>query len=120
MNVRFYSSPDTGDGQRTNSVQYVYAVDGGGGDVRTRTGLEAIELSGPRVEERFVIEGFDRDYLQPGDAIHLRTNDGHYVGILHDEDSHEDYVTASAATPGPSETFIVDFPFGTDPLQGPV
>lgn len=121
MRIRLYSRPTFGGNQDEVSmwVAYVYAVNGGGGDISVKTvrydtydpkGFVGPVMSRPSSEEIFTLlspSGHVLDPLMSGEQVYLRTADGHYVGIEHDEEEHQDYVVASALTPGPSETFMV-------------
>jgi hypothetical protein len=69
--------------------------------------IPANSIRRPTPEEIFFVEGVYRNQLQSDDIIQLRTSDGHYVGIEHNEDDHHDYVVTSATVPGIGETFIV-------------
>lgn len=98
-------------------VDYVAAANGGGGDVLAATeevtspAGEAIPnhaIRNPHPDEVFVVEGVDRDYLATGDRIQLRTADGHYIGLFHNEEDRENDVVATADSPGISETFQVE------------
>jgi hypothetical protein len=121
MRVRFYSPPffaGVPNGGCTMWVSYVFAENGGGGDVMARLveysppdgePIPDNAIRAPSPDEMFGVEGVDRDHLQSGDRIQLRTSDGHYVGILHDEEDRADYVVASASQPGIGETFEVEF-----------
>ena len=122
MRVRFYSPPFFGGLPNVGCsvwISYVYAENGGGGDIKARTveydstdpnGFVNPVMSRPSPEEIFTVEGVNREQLQSGDGINLRTSDGHYVGIDHDEEDRHDYLVASKVQPlGVGETFIVTF-----------
>lgn len=122
MRIRLYSLPTFGGATNVGVsmwVTYVYAVNGGGSDVNARmaeydtddpNGFVSPVMSRPSPEEIFTLLSPNGSVLNPlvsGEQVYLRTADGHYVGIEHDEDEHADYVVASALTPGLSETFVV-------------
>jgi hypothetical protein len=121
MHIRFYSPPYIGGLRHVGLslwVSYVHAEGGGGGDVTARLvevfapwpddfGANAIRTPSP--DEVFRVEGVSSDRLHSGNRIQLRTSDGHYVGICHDEEFREDSVVATAVQPGASETFMVEF-----------
>jgi hypothetical protein len=70
----------------------------------------------PKPNEFFWITGLIKCILESGDKIQIRTFDGHYIWIDHDEDAHDDYVMADATTPNDdSALFRVGFEPPTDP-----
>lgn len=122
MNIRLYSVPVFGGAPNVGVsmwVSYVSAVGGGGGDVIASTieydttdptGFMGPVMRGPNPEEIFTVispDGSDVDSLVSGQQICLRTSDGHFVGIDHDEENREDSIVASAVSPGIGEIFTI-------------
>jgi hypothetical protein len=94
-------------------ISYVFAD---GGNVSSRTveydtnnhePFPPNVLGFPRMDEIFTIEGIARPRLQTGDIIQLRANDGHFVGIDHDEEDHTDSVVENDTEAGPGDSFAV-------------
>src|ERR1041385_1025348 len=122
MKVRLYALPVFGGAQNVGAsmwTSYVYAVNGGGGDVNARVqqydttdprGFVGPVMSSPSPEETFTLvnpDESDLDSLASGQQVCLRTSDDHFVGVYHDEENHEDYIAASAVAPGVGEIFTI-------------